>query len=104
MIVKTQIKGSAITGLLVGTANVRRYFRLRPEAIDLELDHLCIRCDLHASFWGPHPEICDPRLCAWLQNKLLHEKRPSISLEMMGAGDCYRLSLPCPRQRRLRPD
>lgn len=94
MMVTTQNQGRSITGLRVGTCNVRRYFRRDLEAIDLELDHLRIRCALQASFWHGRPEISDPRLCAWLQNKFSRE-RPSgspKSLEMVSTGDGYRLT------------
>jgi hypothetical protein len=106
MIVKTQNKGQSIAGLRVGISNVRRYFRLGLKAIDLELDHLRIPCDLQASFWRDCPEISDPRLCAWLQSKLSREERfrASMILEMKDTGDCYRLTLPCPRRQGLRPD
>lgn len=102
MIVRTQKKGRSITGLRVGTSNVRRYFRAGAETVDLELDHLRIRCDLQASFWHDRPEICDPRLCAWLQNKFFRQEFAGapISLEMVDAGDSYRLTLPCRRGRR----
>lgn len=98
MIVTTQNKGRSITGLRVGTSNVRRYFRHGLEAIDLELDHLRIRCALQASFWHGRPEISDPRLCAWLQNKFFREglSGSPIPLEMVGTGDCYRLTTFCP--------
>lgn len=100
MIVTTKIKGRSITGLRIGTSNVRRYFPLGLEAVDLELDHLRIRCDLHARFWRDLPEISDPRLCAWLQNKFFRQRRPGvpIPLEMVGAGDRYRLTPRCSRR------
>ena len=93
MIVWMQKKGRIITGLRIGTSNVRRYFRAGIDCIDLQLDHLCIRCKLQASFWRDQPDISDPRLCAWLQSKF--EKLPGTpaSLEMLSAGDSYRLIL-----------
>jgi hypothetical protein len=100
MIVVTQKKGRSVTGLRVGTSNVRRYFRHGVAAIDLELDDLRIRCDLQASFWRDRPEIADRRLCDWLQNKYFREipSRTHLSLELVGTGDSYRLTLPHTRE------
>ena len=72
MLVKTQSKGHGVTGLNVGSANVRRYFPKATENIELQLGHLSIQCDLNPAFWGGQPEIHDPRLCAWLESKNLH--------------------------------
>jgi hypothetical protein len=72
MVVKTQCKGRAVTGLRVGSANVRRYFSRDVAAIELELDHLRIECGLSPAFWDGQPEIRDPRLCAWLESKQYH--------------------------------
>ncbi|HEV2133006.1 MAG TPA: hypothetical protein VGR47_01965 [Terracidiphilus sp.] len=91
MIVTTQTRGHSITGLRIGAANVRRYFPSGLHSIDLELDHLRIRCDLEASFWRGRPEISDPRLCSWLQAKCSHELPEQVSVEMVPAGDSYRL-------------
>ncbi len=74
MVVRTQSKGREITGLEVGVQNVRRYFPKENEVIELELDHLQIQCHLGPSFWKEHPEIVDPRLCAWLKSKNFHER------------------------------
>lgn len=95
MIVKMQKKGHSITGLRIGSSNVRRYFPSGQRAIDLELDHLRIRCDLEANFWQDRPEISDARLCAWLQSKYFCEKLPGtpVSVEMVRSGDSYRLNL-----------
>ena len=106
MIVWMQNKGRSITGLHVGTSNVRRYFRSGLDAVDLELGHLRILCKLQSSFWRDEPEISDPRLCAWLQNKC--EKLPGtpVSLEMVRAGDFYRLTLHghgSPRRQKTKP-
>jgi hypothetical protein len=98
MTVWMQNKGRSITGLRVGTSNVHRYFHSGLDAVDLELDHLRIRCKLQASFWSDRPEISDPRLCAWLQNKYEKLSGGPLSLEMVRAGDSYRLSLHCPRR------
>lgn len=92
MIVTTQNKGRSITGLRIGTSNVRRYFRSDLHSIELELDHLRIRCDLQASFWRDRPEISDPRLCAWLQEKVFwHKPSGPATVEMVPAGESYRL-------------
>ena len=69
MVVKTQCKGHAFTGVEVGAGNVRRYFPKDIEAIELHLDHLLIQCGLPAGFWHGQTEIRDPRLCAWLESK-----------------------------------
>jgi len=100
MIVTTQNKGCSITGLCIGDANVRRYFPSHVRAIDIEMDHLRIRCDLQMNFWLDRPEINDPRLCAWLEEKFFWQKLSAAVVEMEGFGDCYRLSLrPCGPQR-----
>ena len=72
MVVKTHFKGHGVTGLHVGTSNVRRYFPRNISFIDLQLDHLQIRCELGPDFWKGEPEIHDPRLCSWLELKNLH--------------------------------
>jgi hypothetical protein len=69
MVVETQRKGCAVTGLRVGATNARRYFPRDVAAIELQLDHLCIECGLPPDFWDGQPEIHDPRLCAWLESK-----------------------------------
>jgi hypothetical protein len=66
MLVQMQSKGRDILGLHIGKGNVRRHFPVSLQTIELELDHLRIRCDLQSSFWRDRPEITDPRLCAWL--------------------------------------
>jgi hypothetical protein len=94
MIVTMQTRGHSITALRVGAANVRRYFPSGLHAIDLELDHLRIRCDLEASFWRDCPEISDPRLCSWLKAKFWDALPGSVSAELVPAGTYYRLQ-PC---------
>jgi hypothetical protein len=76
MVVKTQNKGREITGLQVGSNNVRRYFPKDTAVVELQLDHLQIQCRLEPDFWRDQPEIHDPRLGAWLESKNLHV-RPS---------------------------
>ena len=95
MIVKMQKKGHSITGVRIGSSNVRRFFPSGVQAIDLELDHLRIRCHLDANFWLDQPEISDPRLCAWLQDRFFCEKLPGkpVPIELVQAGNSYRLNL-----------
>jgi hypothetical protein len=76
MVVKAQSKGRGLSGLLVGTDNVR------------------IQCGLAPDFWQGQPEIFDPRLCAWLETKHMHSSRDRhpVSLNMVPAGkNAFRL-------------
>ena len=88
MVVKTQSKGRGLTGLLVGSTNVRRYFPKDTSVIELQLDHLHIQCGLKPDFWDGEPEIYDPRLCAWLESKNLRPQptQPAVPLAMIPAG------------------
>jgi hypothetical protein len=88
MLVKTEGKGRAYTGVSVGDDDVRRYFPQQTETIDLELDHLLIRCGLNPGFWNGHPEISDPRLCAWLEAKNFYWKpgEAPVALAMIPSG------------------
>lgn len=88
MVVKTQLKGSEVTGLRVGARNVRRYFPRGIQVIELELDHLQIQCGLSPEFWLGEPEIRDPRLCEWLDFKVIHRAgvRKEVRLAMTPAG------------------
>jgi hypothetical protein len=89
MVVRTQCKGCGVTGLHVGASNVRRYFSKQIPFIELQLDHLQIRCGLQPGFWQGEPEINDPRLCAWLEAKQLRAKpgQTPIPLAMIPAGE-----------------
>jgi hypothetical protein len=89
MVVKTQNKGLVVTGLHVGVNNVRRYFPRNVCEIELQLDHLQIQCGLGPAFWQGEPEICDPRLCAWLESKRGRGQPygASIPLAMVPAGE-----------------
>jgi len=89
MLVKPQCIGHRITGIYVGASNVRRYFPRHIEAIDLEIDHLRIRCGLHPDFWLDDPEIRDPRLGDWLELKQFRNagKKNSITLSMIPSGE-----------------
>ena len=87
--VKTQSKGHGVTGLHVGSDNVRRYFPEGTQNIELQLGHLRIQCGLKPDFWQGRPEIYDPRLCAWLESKNLHgtANRSAVALAMIPADD-----------------
>jgi len=87
MIVKTHREGRDRTGLLVGIANARRYFRKDVQSIDLRLDDLQIQCVLSPDFWDEHPEIHDPRLSEWLEFKVGPARRgrePMLSMVPSG--------------------
>jgi len=89
MVVRTQSRGRGLTGLHVGIGNVRRYFPKHISFIELQLDHLQIRCGLDPGFWRDQPDIFDPRLGAWLESKQLHGKstRGPVPLAMIPAGE-----------------
>jgi len=98
MFVTTHSKARGITGLNVGASNVRRYFPKGTKAIELKLGHLRIQCCLKPDFWHGRPEIYDPRLCAWLESKHLHDSpdRGPVHLAMIPDGiNSYQL-LPTP--------
>jgi len=88
MVVKTQVKGGEVTGLRVGSRDVRRYFPETVRIIELQLDNLQIQCGLPPDFWHGQPEIHDPRLCEWLDFKILHRlgERKEVTLAMTPAG------------------
>jgi hypothetical protein len=88
MVVKTQLKGSEVTGLHVGARNVRKYFPKGVYVIELQLDHLQIQCGLSPQFWQGEPEIHDPRLCEWLDFKVIHHTggQKDVRLAMIPAG------------------
>jgi hypothetical protein len=88
MFVKALSKSRGVTGLLVGTGNVRRYFPQDISVIELEIGHLKIQCNLDKEFWENKPEIHDPRLCAWLETKHMHANasRTPISLTLLPSG------------------
>ena len=94
MIVKTQCKGREYIGVEIGAENVRRYFPKDTHVIELHLDHLLIQLELEPEFWQGHAQICDRRLCAWLESKNFNG-RPGdepIPLVLLPTGrSCYRL-------------
>ena len=89
MIVEAQSKGLGRCGLYVGAENVRLYFPRNLSAVELNLGHLKIECRLTPDFWQGHPEIDDPRLCAWLESKLMHDNRNrrAVQLAMTPTGE-----------------
>lgn len=94
MVVKTQSRGTEVTGLRVGSRNVRRYFPKNIHVIELQLDHLEIQCGLSPEFWSGVPEIHDPRLCVWLNSKVSHRvgSHKGLRLAMTPAGkNAFRL-------------
>jgi hypothetical protein len=98
MVVKTQCKGHAFTGVEVGADNVRRYFPRDIDVIELHLDHLLIQCGLAPDFWHGQSEIRDPRLGAWLESKNFHGRpgQAPIPLALIPSGkNCFRLRPIC---------
>ena len=104
MVVKTQCKGCEVTGLHVGAKNVRRYFPKDIGVVELLLDHLQIQCGLAPEFWQDQPEIHDPRLCLWLDFKVLRGRQRGeqvVPLSMIPAGkNSFRL---CPTSSNAQP-
>ncbi len=100
MVVKLQNNGAAITGIRFKTSDVRRYFPRGQRAMDLNLDELLIRCELPEGFWENSPEISDPRLCAWLEQKFFLHKLTSTpaSVEMSKELNGFRLRFLCAAQ------
>ena len=96
MVVRTQSKGLTVIGLHVGVNNVRRYFPRHASVIELHLDHLQIQCGLSPDFWHGQPEIHDPRLCAWLEDKNFrgNPNRTPLPMVMIPAGkNSFRLQI-----------
>ena len=90
MLVRLQNNGHSIIGIRIRTSDARRHFPTNVKAVDLELDHLRIRCDLKDSFWLNRPQISDPRLRLWLETKALWNNLSRV-LQMRKDGDSYRL-------------
>ena len=88
MVVKTQLRGGEVTGLHIGAKNVRRFFPKGVRVIELQLDHLQIQCGLSPEFWKGQPEIHDPRLCEWLDFKVVRRtgEHKEVKLAMTPAG------------------
>jgi hypothetical protein len=94
MVVQIQRSGRSVTGLHIGSGNVRRYFPKSQQSVDLELGHLLIRCKLPPDFWRDVPQISDPRLSAWLEAKQPEGKTRGGRLQMSlvpAAGETFRL-------------
>lgn len=103
MLVKTQFKGRACTGVTIGVGNVRRHFPKEIDVIELALDDLRIQCGLAPEFWDGEAQISDWRLCAWLELKNSHglPGHPPIPLALIPCGNnCFRLR---PAQPHARP-
>jgi hypothetical protein len=96
MLVSMQSDGHSITGIRMGMSDARRFFPQGLRSVDLELDHLRIQCDVRATESLDRAEISDPRLTAWLNEKLYWQKLPRtpVSAELVKSGKCaYRLKL-----------
>lgn len=101
MVVKTQLRGGEVTGLLIGARNVRRYFPKGMRVIELQLDHLQIQCGLSPEFWNGQPEIHDARLCEWLDFKVVRRtgEHKQVRLAMTPAGESvFRLRPEVPKR------
>ncbi len=75
MVVRTECKGRKVTGLFIGARNVRKTFPKTLAAVEFELGHLRIDCELGPGFWRDQPKISDSRLCEWLEFKLYRDRR-----------------------------
>ena len=94
MVVQIQRNGRSVTGLHIGSRNVRRYFPKSQQSVDLELGHLLIRCRLQPDFWLNEPQISDPRLSAWLEAKEPEGKTRGGRMQMLLVpvkGESFRL-------------
>jgi hypothetical protein len=94
MVVKTHCEGRELTGVEVGTGNVRRYFPRGAKVIELHLDHLLIQLGLKPDFWQGQTQINDPRLRAWLETKNFHCQPGDapVALALIPSGkNCFRL-------------
>lgn len=75
MVIRTECKGGKVTGIYIGARNARRNFPKGAAAVEFELGHLRIGCELTPGFWRDQPRICDSRLCDWLEFKLYRERK-----------------------------
>ncbi|MGD0912620.1 MAG: hypothetical protein ABR928_12035 [Terracidiphilus sp.] len=92
MVVQIKRSGRSVTGLHIGSSNVRRYFPKGRQSVDLELGHLLIRCKLQPDFWNNEPQIQDPRLSAWLEAKEPEGKTRRMHMTLVPvAGESFRL-------------
>lgn len=84
MVVRTECKANRVTGIYIGARNARRNVRKQAAAIEFELGHLRIGCELGPGlFWRDQPRICDSRLCEWLQFKFYRERRRMTPLPLV---------------------
>lgn len=88
MVVRTQSRGRAVSGLRVEAEDVERYFPRTVTDIELHLGELRIHCALAPGFWNGRAQISDHRLCEWLEFKAFHGRpcRVPLSLEMTPIG------------------
>lgn len=94
MVVRTECKGRKVTGIYIGARNARRNFPREAAAVEFELGHLRIGCELGPGFWRDQPRICDSRLCDWLEFKLYRERKhvTPLPLALVHSGrNAYRL-------------
>lgn len=83
MVVRTECKGRKVTGIYIGARNVRRNFPRQAAAIEFELGHLRIGCELGPGFWRDQPRISDSRLCEWLAFKFYRERKHIAPLPLV---------------------
>lgn len=83
MMVRTECTRRKVTGIYIGSRNVRRNFPRRAAAIEFELGHLRIGCKLEEAFWRDQPRIRDSRLCEWLEFKLYRERKYMTPLPLV---------------------
>lgn len=81
--VRTECTRRKVTGIYIGSSNVRRNFPKRTAAIEFELGHLRIGCKLEEEFWRDQPCIRDARLCEWLEFKLYRERKYMTPLPLV---------------------
>ena len=94
MVVKTQCKGHAFTGVEVGAGNVRRYFPRDIVVIELHLDHLLIQCGLAPEFWQGEPRFATLGSVPGSSRKTSMASRAQapIPLALIPSGkNCFRL-------------
>jgi hypothetical protein len=100
MVVMTQYRGRRISGLYIGIRNAKRYFSPGIGFVEIQLDHLCIRCGLTPRFWKDCPEIEDSRLSAWIESLQSSRGRnpQPVSLIPAGNNNTFRLRMYAPNR------
>lgn len=92
MVVQIQRSGRSVTGLHIGSGNVRRYFPKGRQSVDLDLGHLLICCQLPPDFWLNEPSISDPRLSLWLEAREPEGKTRRMQMSLVPVeGESFRL-------------